>query len=472
MRHPIDDIFKKGIGQEEYSFTQEEWMKAKEMLDLEKHKKRIPLWWFGVAAGILLGAIVLFPFRKSHSDIRGFATAESHGAARELSKSEVDPLTDTISIDIVNDSEIRNVKKEKTDRGIKIGEKVGVSVKLKVESVSISEEANVNAPTGKTAQIRLSKKDNTLENKESIVNVSAESSLNPSSSLPHVQSLPIIGFQNENLNPSGDKIAVLNENKIPSIDATSQLIIAYLQKEITALEIKGFIAPEIILPHNYKIKSAKEVKQNLSSFDIYTAYTIPQSKPSIGLMLNRNIAGRWIASIGTGVAYHKSRSFNVASELNLIDVSGFAQASQVSEDVMFRQITLEIPVNLGYRLGRHSIFTTALAEMNLWSELIRDAIVSSNNRQDIPADPAFDLSDPVTITQQSKTINERSLSIPKYYIGLGYGLEISRKLSLQTQGLWNLSSSQEIIESAFAANQQSSFTESRWHLRTSLLLRF
>jgi len=470
MRHPIDDIFKKGLANQEHSTPHEEWLAAKAMLDLEKRKKRIPIWWFGIAASILLITMVIIGLPSTSNPDNASIDGLTNLSTQQ--KNNTQPLAEKdaelISVDSNNESTnsiSTNSQEEKTSVHSEITNPTSLSNSAINNQSDIAVQSANRDGTRNTAITVIPPDDVEMAKKNISTKTSQESQDKPSKNSDEITTVLL----NPNL---ANRFNVTNTRKT-GVNTQLGESLFYLTHEINKLEVPFELPIMDAIVSNDGVVAVDNPTPIRMSMGMYASYAIPYSKPSLGLMLNSEISNNWVATLGVGVAYRSRNNNSTASELGLQDTNGFIQESMLDESSEFKQFSVEVPLSIGYRLGRHSIAAIGLAELNLWSELKQSTVIRTNDTQDLPSGPTFgNSSDPITITQDSKTVNEPTLSVPKYYIGIGYGYQIGKKVKIQTQALWNATSVNEDVIYNSTGRQSSTSPESRWHLRTTFLLSF
>ena len=419
MRHPIDDIFKEGLINQKHGLKQGDWFKVKDMLNLEKRKRRFPIWWLGAAASLLLAAIMIPIFYMGQEFSINETSINVLALDKESKIAEIDKIADS---NIITNSE--NKDQENTSpkpKNIDIIKTNNINELARAKATS--NNGNQKTPVKKNKDISSNLKDSTSNTEEhaEVGVVLALDEIPPTeenislSQVGNAVNFPEPAVVKSNANTSANKLDYKDQTK----KGLAQISIVYLSQCIHALESR--IELPQIADHRLKLVSEYERIYNPWSLGIYTSYTIPNAKPSLGLILNWDISSRWSSSIGIGINYLRRNDLEFTGELDVIDANGFRQISNVIETLSFRRLSLEIPVSVGYRIDRHSIMAIALAETNLWSELRQNSTVSNAEILDIePASPNMLLKDPLTIVQNATTINEANLSMPKYDIGVGY----------------------------------------------------
>ena len=110
MSHPIDDLFKKGLGDSRYAYDEQAWQGARKVLGLKKRRKKRFLWVFGGASLVALGILVVL---LSKNDVVSTIIQESKRTEDKIELpqgidkvAERPIVTDKMAVSITNENGI------------------------------------------------------------------------------------------------------------------------------------------------------------------------------------------------------------------------------------------------------------------------------------------------------------------------------------------------------------------------------
>ena len=473
MNHPIDDIFKHGLGEASLEGHENDWLQAREMLGLKKKNRRfLWLWWAGILMLIVLaGGLSISQLSNpvqpgsESQQLRGSnEPAENKFAKSEfLAKSEDQGDDDQLRINLKNKT---NTSSSSREANVSSTTKLGSStLSPQFKTKSIRDQGSFE-----TSQFTQSGK---IANLSHEINVKTNHTLDTSSSghSGNVELASSVMDQN-NLN---DAIQSARPGKDKPEESTSKEEILFNDASVLALSRLRHEIEPLEAPTNHPLIPFDKVRIDDSSENqsrivpgIYISYNPVRSEIGSGLFLSSDLSSSWSIDVGIGFS-RKSEMTSRTYQKVTFDTRAAAEGDITSRNE-YAQYNLQIPIRAHYRYRKHSLFTGMIVERPLSLNGTQEVSVSQElDNADFPAqDPlAIPLAIEPYLVTQSYNIN----SVPerKQFIfhGLfGYSYRIIPQIELSLAGTYQFQK-QQLISPLLRDDFDNSEKESSW----SLLLR-
>lgn len=468
MKDPFDNIIKKGLEAREYPFDEKDWLQAKKMLGLPRRRRLwLPLWLWGVAAGVLLLVLsvntwiaipdtssYIIPSEAPLQQNRDLKAPITDSSPYEASTS--DPTSpSTASSQLTNAVSTDALSQELGDKPINA---ISSGILKKELAITVKKSNIATTPSPPKDLNRLPSTVITTDTD----NISVQSPVTTSERL-----------LKEEHQPSSD---ILSQQALldAQIGPRSTRDHHFADLSLLPMAIRPFDISAIkpIIPLMAFSKSTAYDVQSPWSVEAYLSRSLPTPQSALGLTLGRNLSSAWSANIGVGLAYFQRHDMTWQNNWISSDVNGYVIDINLFQNLGYKQLSLEIPWQIQYHINRSAILLGARANLSIWSELQQHSEFSSMPLEVIePARSSAD-PEPVMITESATSVNDGRFPQLQYHVLAGYRYELTTRIIIQGQGEYLLSSPTVNLESALSPIRLTYNMENAWSMRASLFYRF
>ncbi len=410
MSHPIDDLFRKGLGKAPYAFDQKGWKGARELLVLEKRKKRKLLWLFwtgGVAVASLLIFILNFNNVVEEDMMDGeILSIKVHENTRKKDKDL------TLSVPLITHVGNENITPS--------------AFALEEEQLENKDKIDQRKENGIDKIVKLEESAYGVENNNKIIQIGNKNTLaiifEKGDKLENKVKVPIKEYVNEDLNDKGTNgqisVSFVGHEQAQS-DAKDWASVDHLTgMDIQPLMIKKSI---ISIPD---VSQKVETKKAMSKFEksLYGSYVPSESGWEAGLGLTYNFNRNWSIGLALGIGnYNESNGTlfeNVASRnQNLsVDVSTINNYSYKS---------IVVPIKLSYHMKKHAVFAGAILKRAFYLSGNQEASINTSTDMQSMNPTVGMFNGPITSSISYNLDNVPELDRVLIYGQLGYGYRLN-----------------------------------------------
>ncbi len=437
MNHRIDKIFRDSIKHPNFEFQQKDWEAARQLLAEEDVRRKTLLWWF-LAGMLILGAVSYW--------LKPYMTT--------------DPLAEIYVEQVENTQTQLNAQVAPT-----------ISDDNTAMGYTTQSEENII----KTSDGKISSNPARIKNRHASKLLKSDIYNRPTE--PHHP----IGALTFDTHLEKGSTAVRNK-KIPDSSSDEDIFINTKQEvhrvgiQIPFVERLPFmLQPSTIQPLDNLITTLGKIspKTNLETpweMGVYIASTQPNSSWSGGGYVNRSINVHWSIDIGVGIYRYDYDPVNRNEALDVMNQRGITSTSSLSEDIVVKQLSLEMPIFLQYRQQRHMIYGGSILKVPVWTKRSHEAQLGVIELSGIDLATPTSL-DPVTFNQSQVLINDPELNNISVFGALGYGYQLNNRIRFLAIGQYRVSSLPQVT-SIIVPDVQIEIDNRRWALRATMIWSF
>ncbi len=432
MSHPIDDLFKKGLGEPSYAFDEQAWQGAREVLGLKKKRRRRFLWFIAGSAVVALAMLVFLLLNNDAAP-----TAQENKIAEdkiemshELSGSaESSLITDQVALNQTEGRDTYKIQNSNNEQGRAVAPGA-TSFKSKRDKTTFKNEKLVKNETNKIPVV-IVKNDNpnleVINNKERIdFNLEGAQTV-----LNSVQNSKLSQLEN-------DAIEASSRIKNHSVDSDLMTLLG-LEK----ISIAPFLLKEKELPVPDMTKPiTKESQSVIFEKGVYVLYTPSVSGIEIGFNGVMRFNKHWSLGLGLGV----SRASHASD-----DAFDATQTGRSNVDLNFTTTniynykSIVLPMRLSYAVKKHSAFAGLILKRPFVLSGLQEASTAPNMDT---MDTAQSLD--VPIAPISSTFRYNLSNVPELnklivYGQAGYSYRLNKVLELSVGATYLLESQSRIL---------------------------